>query len=65
MEKSNLPLLLKKDPCFVPCFHGIIKDIVALGFDEEIKWYRSNEGLEINTTTVQSELPVVFKIILE
>lgn len=61
----KLTSFAKNDPCFVPCFHGIIKDIVALGFDEEIKWNHSTDALEISTTTIHSELPVVFKIILD
>lgn len=61
----KLTSFAKKDPAFNTCFHGIIKNITALGFDEEIKWQHSNEALEINTKTIQSELPVVFKIVVD
>ena len=45
-----------------PYFHGIIRDVTALGFPEKISWQRSAEGLEIRTRTVSSEFPVVLKI---
>lgn len=43
-------------------FHGIIKDISVLGFDEKPEYERTNEKLTIRTKTVKSGAPVVFKI---
>ncbi|HEX3020967.1 MAG TPA: alpha-L-fucosidase [Lachnospiraceae bacterium] len=45
-----------------PEFHGIIRDVEVLGFEEKPVWSRSEEGLSIQTTTVKSEYPVVVKI---
>jgi len=43
-------------------FHGIIKDISILGFDEKPKWNRTEDALITQTSTVKSTTPVVFKI---
>jgi alpha-L-fucosidase len=51
-----------RDAASKPYFHGIIRDVTALGFPEKISWQRSAEGLEIRTRTVSSEFPVVLKI---
>ncbi len=45
-----------------PKFHGIIREVSLLGFDEEIKWIRDTHGLSFSTNHVQSEFPVVIKI---
>jgi alpha-L-fucosidase len=45
-----------------PEFHGIIRDVEVLGFEEKPVWSRSEEGLSIQTTTVKSDYPVVVKI---
>nr|WP_233711524.1 hypothetical protein [Lederbergia citrisecunda] len=45
-----------------PLFHGIIKDISILGFKEKPTWNRTEEALMIQTSTVESTSPVVFKI---
>ncbi len=48
-----------------PHFQGIIRDVSVLGFDEQPVWTRTAEALELQTTSVRSELPVVFKLSLE
>ncbi len=45
-----------------PNFHGLIKDVRVLGFDEKPVWSKTEKGLEIKTVNVQSSLPVVFEI---
>jgi alpha-L-fucosidase len=45
-----------------PDFSGIIKDIGVLGFAEKPRYKRDNEALVIETKSVKSENPVVFKI---
>lgn len=49
----------------LPHFHGIIKKISILGFNEEPDWGRTEEALVIKTTTVWSDKPVVFKILVD
>ncbi|GMK38627.1 alpha-L-fucosidase [Paenibacillus sp. CCS19] len=46
-------------------YHGLIRDIHILGFDEKPTWERDRDALSIRTTTVQSPVPVVFRIELE
>lgn len=43
-------------------FHGIIKNISILGFDETPEWNHTEDGVVVHTKHVQSELPVVIKI---
>jgi len=45
-----------------PRFHGIVKDVEILGFDEKINWSKDKEGLKFNTASVKSQFPVVIKI---
>ena len=42
-------------------FHGIIRDIQVLGWDEAPQWSRDAEGLHL-TTSMKSNTPIVFKI---
>lgn len=49
----------------LPLFNGIIKDVEVLGYDEKPSYYRDETGLHIQTNSVQSEFPVVFKIVLD
>ncbi|WP_233713445.1 hypothetical protein [Lederbergia citri] len=46
-------------------FHGIIKDISILSFDEKPNWNRTEDALMLQTTTVKSATPVVFKVVLD
>ncbi len=46
----------------VPEFHGIISAISILGFNETPVWTRNTEGLFLQTKTVKSIKPIVFKI---
>lgn len=43
-------------------FHGITTDVSILGFSEKPHWKRTKEGLCIETQTVKSNLPIVFKV---
>jgi len=43
-------------------FYGFIKDVGALGFDEKPRFDWSDDKLAINTRTIKSGTPVVFKI---
>ncbi len=57
--------LSKSDASKLPLFHGIIKDVSVLGFDEKPVFTRDETGLHISAKTVKSEYPVVFKIKLD
>lgn len=54
--------LAERNAASKPYFHGIIKDITALGFQEKIEWERNHKGLVIRSKTIKSKYPVVFKI---
>jgi len=60
--KVCIKSLAKSTDLNAPEFYGIIKDISVLGFDEIPKWTKDEDGLHIQTTNVQSQNPVVFKI---
>ncbi len=54
-----------KNAARLPHFHGIIKEISVLGFEEKPEWSREEEALRIKTATVSSDKPVAFKIRIE
>lgn len=60
--KISIRSLGEKDAAKLPHFHGIIREISVLGFDEVVTWERGEESLNITTNHVKSDKPVVFKI---
>lgn len=54
----------EQDASHLPKFHGIIKSVEVLGFDEQPVWNRDGEGMHIATKTVSTDKPVVFKVTL-
>ncbi|KAA8783743.1 alpha-L-fucosidase [Paenibacillus amylolyticus] len=48
-----------------PHFHGMIEQVQILGYEEQPNWERNEDSLTITTTSVQSHVPVVFKIDLD
>jgi len=46
-------------------FFGVIKDVEVLGFDEKPKFTRDLEALTIETVSVKSDYPVVFKVYID
>lgn len=64
-EEVVITLLKEADTSHLPVFHGIIKEVAVLGFDEKPNFYRDNQGLHIKTQNVSSEYPVIFKITLD
>ncbi|MGN0325845.1 MAG: alpha-L-fucosidase [Lachnospiraceae bacterium] len=45
-----------------PEFHGIIRRVSMVGFDEEPEFYADGKGLHIHTKTVRSDYPVAIRI---
>lgn len=62
--RVTIKALGEQDASHLPKFHGIIKRIEILGFEEQPVWNRDGEGLHIETGTVKSDKPVVFKVTL-
>ena len=58
----KIQALANKNAASLPHFHGIVKDISILGFDEAPSWERKENALVIKTQNVSSDKPVVFKI---
>lgn len=48
-----------------PNFHGIIRKVSLLGFDEPIDFRADENGLHFTTAGVKSEFPVVIKVVVE
>jgi len=46
-------------------FRGVIKDVEVLGFDEKPAFSRDDKGLHLQTESISSEYPVVFKIVMD
>ncbi len=60
--KVKIKSLAEQDASKLPHFHGIIRDISILGMEEKPEWTRTGDALEITTSKVSSDKPVVFKI---
>lgn len=45
-----------------PDFHGIIRNVRVLGSEEQPVWKVTDEGLSVETKTVSSRTPVVYRI---
>jgi alpha-L-fucosidase len=60
--RVTIKALGEHDASKKPLFHGDVKSLKVLGFDEEPEWSRDENGLHILTSIVKSEYPVVFKI---
>ena len=61
----NIKSLAEKDASKLPLFHGIIKNVSILGFEEEPTWERTDEGLKVKTKNVKSDKPIVLKILID
>ncbi len=48
-----------------PCFHGVIKSAEVLGYDKTPGRTRDENGLTIKTRVIDTDMPVVFKIITD
>lgn len=59
------PALGERDASSKPNFHGHIKNVKALGFNEAPKWSRREDALHVKTKLIHSDKPVVFKIEVE
>ena len=59
------PALGERDASSKPNFHGHIKNVTVLGFDEAPEWFRREDALHIKTKSVRSDAPVAFKIEVE
>jgi alpha-L-fucosidase len=60
--KVLIRALGEQDASHLPKFHGIIDEVSVLGFDGQPKWWRTKEGLAVETKRVASENPVVIKV---
>ncbi len=58
----KFPALGERDASSKPNFHGIIKNVTVLGWDEKPNWERREDALHVKTVGVMSDKPVVFKI---
>jgi alpha-L-fucosidase len=57
--------LAEKDAAKLPHFHGIIKNVSVLGFDERPGWKRTEDALVVRTESVKSSKPVVIRILAD
>ena len=48
----------------LPVFHGIIKDVKLLG-GNKVSWTRDTDGLNVRFEPIKTDLPIVFKILVD
>ena len=63
--KITIQSLSKSKDANKPNFHGIIRDVEILGFDEKPDYAIDKDGLHFATSTVKSNFPVVIKVHVE
>ncbi len=63
--KVCIKALAEHDAAKLPLFHGIVKKVEVLGYKDTPEWSRDTEGLHISTKAVQSDKPVVFRILID
>jgi alpha-L-fucosidase len=63
--ETRIKSLAEKNAAKTANFHGIIKNISVLGYDEKPEWERTEEALVIRTKNVQNDKPVVFRILVD
>lgn len=61
----SIKSLAEADASKAPNFHGIIRSVEVLGYDKSPKWIRDSMGLKITTSLIESDKPVVFKILID
>ncbi len=64
-DRVCIKSLAKSDASKLPNFHGIIKQVEVLGIDEKPEWTRDTDGLKIVTSMINTDKPVVFKILVD
>ncbi len=60
--KVSITSLAEKDASKLPLFHGIIKNVSVLGYENKVEWTRTEEALEINANGITTDMPVVIKV---
>lgn len=61
----SIKSLAEADASKAPNFHGIIRSVEVLGYDKSPQWIRDSMGLKITTSLIESDKPVVFKILID
>lgn len=54
--------LYKEKDLNKPAFHGLIRRVSVLGYEEEVKWRQDEKGLHVDAGKLSSSLPVVIRI---
>jgi len=54
--------LREADASRMPLFHGIVKEVRVLGFDEAPRWTRDSDALSVTLGSIRSQLPLVVKV---
>ena len=54
--------LREADASRLPLFHGIVKDVTVLGYEEKPAWARDGEALTVLLGAIRSDLPLVLRV---
>lgn len=56
--------LAEQDASHLPVFHGIIRDVKILGYDNPV-WNRDSQGLHVTAKGIQTSMPVVVCVTID
>lgn len=63
--KVTVKSISKSTDANKPAFHGVVKKVEILGFDETPEFTVDEEGLHFETKSVHSEFPVTIKVVTD
>ena len=53
--------LAEGDPEHLPVYHGLVKDVRVLGFDDQPRWERTHDALVVHGPAIETDSPVVLR----
>lgn len=63
--KVTIKSLGEADASRLPVFHGIVKDVKVLGWEDAPVWKRDENGLHLQGPAMKTKMPVVIKLTID
>ena len=60
--RVDITSLREADASHLPLFHGIIREVRALGCESALAWSRDEQALHVDLGAYRSDMPLVIKV---
>lgn len=60
--RVDITSLREADASHLPLFHGVIREVHALGCDDALAWSRDEQALHVDLGAYRSDMPVVIRV---